>query len=551
LIYSAIPLSAIGGIFFLALRGMPFSISAGVGFIALFGVAVLNGIVLIAEFNQLKNSGLTDLRRIVLMGTKVRLRPVLMTAFVASLGFLPMAVSNGAGAEVQRPLATVVIGGLLIATFLTLFILPVLYVLFEKKITIKKKDDNKHKPIISATVILLFLSLSHITDAQTPIALNAAIDTALKNNLMMRNEHLKTEYRKMLIQSNATIPQANLIAEVGQINSIYNDTKFGLAQSFSFPTVYSRQKELLQQEWKSSLFNQALQKAELKKLVVLVFYQMLYANEKRNLLVQADSLYTKVYDRASLRMVKGESNLLEKLNAEALLGQIKVQISQLVQDSIMLQLKFKLLLNSESSFVPKKANYKMDLPAIVDTSLLREHPILKNIQQQEQIANAIIGLEKSRLLPDLSLAYNNTSIQGLGADDHIYNASKRFHSVQFGLGIPVFTKAQKAKIGSAKINKQIAQGDYALGIQLLESGYETALAQFTQNLQAVKYLELSALGNAQQIMEVANKQLGLGEINYLQWAQLVNQAMVVKSSYVEAVRKLNESIIELNYLTNK
>jgi cobalt-zinc-cadmium resistance protein CzcA len=133
LIYSAIPLSAIGGIFFLAFRGMPFSISAGVGFIALFGVAVLNGIVLIAEFNRLRAEGWKDLRRIVLMGTKVRLRPVLMTAFVASLGFLPMAISNGAGAEVQRPLATVVIGGLLVATFLTLIVLPVLYILFEKK----------------------------------------------------------------------------------------------------------------------------------------------------------------------------------------------------------------------------------------------------------------------------------------------------------------------------------------------------------------------------------------------------------------------------------
>ncbi|MEI7978497.1 MAG: CusA/CzcA family heavy metal efflux RND transporter [Bacteroidota bacterium] len=134
LIYSAIPLSAIGGIFALALRGLPFSISAGVGFIALFGVAVLNGIVLIAEFNRLKAEGLSDLKDIVLKGTKLRLRPVLMTALVASLGFFPMALSNGAGAEVQRPLATVVIGGLLIATFLTLFVLPMLYILFEKGI---------------------------------------------------------------------------------------------------------------------------------------------------------------------------------------------------------------------------------------------------------------------------------------------------------------------------------------------------------------------------------------------------------------------------------
>ncbi len=133
LIYTAIPLSAIGGILALWLRSMPFSISAGIGFIALFGVAVLNGIVLIAEFNRLKKEGLRDLHEIVLKGTEVRLRPVVMTALVASLGFLPMALSQSSGAEVQRPLATVVIGGLISATLLTLIVLPVLYTYFEKK----------------------------------------------------------------------------------------------------------------------------------------------------------------------------------------------------------------------------------------------------------------------------------------------------------------------------------------------------------------------------------------------------------------------------------
>jgi cobalt-zinc-cadmium resistance protein CzcA len=133
LIYTAIPLSAIGGIFALWIRGMPFSISAGIGFIALFGVAVLNGIVLIAEFNRLEQSGVHDLNEIVLQGTQIRLRPVVMTALVASLGFLPMALSQSSGAEVQRPLATVVIGGLITATLLTLIVLPVLYTYFEKK----------------------------------------------------------------------------------------------------------------------------------------------------------------------------------------------------------------------------------------------------------------------------------------------------------------------------------------------------------------------------------------------------------------------------------
>ncbi|MDV3662868.1 CusA/CzcA family heavy metal efflux RND transporter [Elizabethkingia anophelis] len=146
IIFTAIPLSAVGGVFALWLRGMDFSISAGIGFIALFGVAVLNGIVLIAEFNRQKTQK-EDLRDVVLTGGKNRLRPVLMTATVASLGFLPMALSNGEGAEVQRPLATVVIGGLMLATFLTLYVLPILYIFFEKKSFNKTKtvSETEHK----------------------------------------------------------------------------------------------------------------------------------------------------------------------------------------------------------------------------------------------------------------------------------------------------------------------------------------------------------------------------------------------------------------------
>jgi cobalt-zinc-cadmium resistance protein CzcA len=140
LIFMAIPMSAIGGVFALLIRGMPFSISAGIGFIALFGVAVLNGIVLIAEYNRLRKEGMIDLHEIVKKGTEIRLRPVLMTATVASLGFLPMALSTNAGAEVQRPLATVVIGGLVSSTMLTLVVLPCLYIYFEK-IT-AKTDKN-------------------------------------------------------------------------------------------------------------------------------------------------------------------------------------------------------------------------------------------------------------------------------------------------------------------------------------------------------------------------------------------------------------------------
>ena len=142
--FSAIPLAAIGGVWALWLRGMPFSISAGVGFIALFGVAVLNGIVLIGQMNQMQKqtaavSAEADVNRSAVIQKRIidscmiRLRPVLMTALVASMGFLPMALSHGDGAEVQRPLATVVIGGLITSTLLTLLVLPAIYKMFTKK----------------------------------------------------------------------------------------------------------------------------------------------------------------------------------------------------------------------------------------------------------------------------------------------------------------------------------------------------------------------------------------------------------------------------------
>jgi len=132
LVYTGVPLALTGGILSLWLRGLPFSISAGVGFIALSGVAVLNGVVMVSFISRLWNEG-HPLEEAIRLGTITRLRPVLMTALVASVGFLPMALAHGRGAEVQRPLATVVIGGIISSTALTLLVLPVLYRTFHRK----------------------------------------------------------------------------------------------------------------------------------------------------------------------------------------------------------------------------------------------------------------------------------------------------------------------------------------------------------------------------------------------------------------------------------
>jgi cobalt-zinc-cadmium resistance protein CzcA len=132
LIFSGVPLAALGGVVTLALRGMPFSISAGVGFVALSGIAVLNGLVLVSSIKRLRSQG-KDIYTAVEESALTRLRPVFMTALVAALGFVPMAISTGVGAEVQRPLATVVVGGILTSTALTLVVLPALYVVFGKR----------------------------------------------------------------------------------------------------------------------------------------------------------------------------------------------------------------------------------------------------------------------------------------------------------------------------------------------------------------------------------------------------------------------------------
>jgi heavy metal efflux system protein len=134
LIFGCVPMALVGGVIGLMLNGLPFSISAGIGFIALSGIAVLNGVVLVNFFNQLKAEGKTG-KDLVLSGTLVRLRPVLMTALVAVFGFIPMMLSNGIGAEVQRPLASVVIGGIISSTLLTLIVLPILFSRFEAKMT--------------------------------------------------------------------------------------------------------------------------------------------------------------------------------------------------------------------------------------------------------------------------------------------------------------------------------------------------------------------------------------------------------------------------------
>lgn len=543
LIYTAIPLSAIGGILALALRDISFSISAGIGFIALFGVAVLNGIVLIAEFNRFKAEGFSNVKRIVIQGTILRLRPVLMTAFVASLGFLPMAISTGEGAEVQRPLATVVIGGLLIATLLTLFLLPILYIL-------ANPIKNMNKKSISALLVIVFLMVNNV-NAQISITLNQAINIALKNNLSLKNENLKSEYQQKLIKSGISIPFTNVFGEIGQINSYYNDKRIGMVQSINFPTVYSNQKSLLKEEWKSSLLNAGIKEAMLKKQVTQLFYELVYMQKKKELLQKNDSLYSEFLNKSKLRFNKGESNILENITAENQQGQIAVQLLQLQYDWEILQLQFQLLLNSDTVYNPSIENNGEMIIEILDKIDLASHPAMQFFSQQKQIAKASIKLEKSKLAPGINLGYNIMSMRGVGADGINYNNTIQFQSAQLGVAIPVFSLGQRAKINAAKTQETIASIENNLQKKNFENQYKTAYAQYQKFEESVQYFEKTALKNADLISATAKEQYINGDINYLEWVILNNQSITIKSNYIEAVKNRNNAIAEINYYLNK
>jgi cobalt-zinc-cadmium resistance protein CzcA len=547
LIYSAIPLSATGGIFALALRNMPFSISAGVGFIALFGVAVLNGIVLIAEFNRLKAEGWNDSRKIVLMGTKIRLRPVLMTGFVASFGFLPMALSGGAGAEVQRPLATVVIGGLLIATFLTLFVLPVLYIIFEKGIKRKPKNTT---PVVTATLMILMICFSQQSSAQTKISLSAALDTAVKNNLLIRSEKLNAEYLEKTKGIAWDIPKTDIAFEYGQLNSIYTDNRFSVSQSIKFPTVYSNQKSVLNQEWKSGLLNLKLKEKQLKTEVEKVFYELLYMQQKQKLLLHTDSIFSEFLKNATLRFTKGEANILEKTTAETQRGQINQQLLQLQQDYEVVKLKFRFLLNSVTDFIPGESELKINTPVIADTSVIENTYELQLLKQQEQTGLSKLRLEKSKLLPDIFASYNNGTIKGYGSDNVLYSLSDRFQSFQLGLSVPLFFSSQKASISSMKANLNLVHNNYSAGFETVLTDYKQTVIHYTKNLETIAYYETSANKNAETILTIADNQFKNGDINYLEWVLLTNNAITIQSEYIDALKKLNESIIKINSFNN-
>ena len=387
--------------------------------------------------------------------------------------------------------------------------------------------------------------------SQTPISLEIAIDKAFKNNLNIKSGTLRIDYQNKMQKSAVIIDPLNISAEIGQMNSFYVDNKFSVSQTIRLPKFYNAQKTLLLEEWKNSLLHLDLQKWQLKKEISLIYNELNYFNEKKKLLKKADSIFTQYFNRADLRLKKGESNLLEKATAENLRSQAEMQLKSLEKDREISIQKLSFLINDGTFYQNENAKYGILNLENLNAEYAGNPLVLKQLEQEKNIQNAKLLAEKAKLSPSLNLGVNSMTMKGNGADEKYYNATHRFQSGFVGVGIPVFNSAQKSVIEAQKVNQLIAENNYQLGLVNLKNQYLQNLGQFQKLNDEVSYYQKTGLQNSESILKTANNQYFNGEINYLEWTLLVTQAFEIQNKYIDRLKETNDKIIEINSLKNE
>jgi cobalt-zinc-cadmium resistance protein CzcA len=557
LIFTTVPMSAIGGVFALWLRDMNFSISAGVGFIALFGVAVLNGIVLIAEFNRLEKEGFTNISERVLKGLHIRLRPVIMTAAVASLGFLPMALSTSAGAEVQKPLATVVIGGLITATLLTLLILPVFYIFFSTH-KFRLIFSKKSMKTLSLLILMVFgSSLLNPAKAQTlnTVNLDQAIKTALDNNLAVRSSAYSVDVQKLLKNASWDIPKTAIDAQYGRFNSYAKDNSYSVSQSFAFPTVYINQNKLSKAGIQSSEWQLKATQLEIATQVKQVYWQLAYLYSKKKLLAYQDSLYTGFLRGAELRAKTGETNRLEMITARSQSLETKNFLQEVSEDLGIYLQKLQTLLNTETSFVPEDTLlHRADFYRMEDSVALAGNPSKEFVLQQTEISRLEKKLERSRMMPDLNVGFFSQTILGIQEVNGIpttFGAGDRFTGIQAGIAVPLWFRPYTARTKAAGIKELESQTTAEYYSKTLLGTYHSLLGEFDKYNSSVEYYEKQAIPEANLIIDQSTLSYKAGAMDYLDYIQNLSHACGIKQSYLDALNNYNQTIISIEFITGK
>ncbi|WP_438425753.1 CusA/CzcA family heavy metal efflux RND transporter [Aquimarina macrocephali] len=537
MIYSAIPLAAVGGVLLLWIRDLPFSISAGVGFIALFGIAVLNGIVLIEHFKELQKKEFESMEALIKQGTKDRLRAVLLTASAAALGFLPMAISTNAGAEVQRPLATVVIGGLITATLLTLVVLPVLYAYLN--IPIVKKKSSSKITVTGLSVIALLFSMN-VKGQQDAKTLKELVPLAIENNAGLKASALQVEQSDALINSAFSFDKTLVYYEFDENNLALNNKPlrvFGIQQDFRFPTVYFSEKKVNQARYGVVSSSYDVQKKGIERKVTATYYEYQIVREKENVYKRLDSLYTNFSKVAARRFELGETNYLEKITAASKQKQINLKYEQAQNDvAIAYGNLLKVIQVDEAIVIANEAllkvtMYTLDIDGIAEIGYY---------QNRISLLQAEHRFKKQELLPDISFNY----FQGTNSE---VNGS--LYGYQLGLKIPIFFGGQSSQIKAARIAEDIAIAESNEYEIRLNTKFRTLKTELIQLQEALNYYENEGEALSEEILKTANGSFRNGEIDFYQYIQSLESAYEIKLSYLDKLNDYNQTVIAINYLT--
>ena len=539
MIFTAIPLATVGGVFLLWARGMPFSVSAGVGFIALFGIAVLNGIVLIEHLKELQHQGMTNMRELIITGTKNRLRPVMLTAGAAAMGFLPMSISYGAGAEVQRPLATVVIGGLVTSTMLTMIALPLLFEVFYNVVGVRFFPLRFIRAKSMLVLVLLLIPAMTSYGQKNELKLSQVVEIALQNNKEIAAYSLKVEQQKALLPAAFAIDKTSLTYGTDENNIAENGFPlkvWGIEQRFNLPAFYLAERKARQIEVSLAESELTIQKNKLISEVSIAFFENQTIAKKQDVYKTLDSMYTELLGNSEKKFSKGAASHLEVLNIKAKKNQVSIHLSALRYDLENSYKRLKTFMNYEPDFTI--AEQLEILPAsVIEASI----PAFNWFRLQNSYSEALIKIEKGNLLPDFSINYFSGTNKYVNARD--------YNGFQLGISFPLFYGSQKAKIKAAKISNTVQNLMSENEMNLITVRQEKLLREQLKYKALLENYQRDGKPLLDEIRRTSLKSYQLGEIDFYQFVNSYETALQISLEYLENLLRYNTSTTELIYFS--
>lgn len=529
-VFSTVPLSLIGGILALWLRGLPFSISAGVGFIALFSVAVLNGILMINHFNDIHKQTMYPLstNRVIARGTPHLLRPVFLTGLVASLGFVPMAVATSAGAEVQRPLATVVIGGLIVSTVLTLLVIPVFYKIVGSAAVWKRAYSGKK------FFFLLLLALLPIPmKAQQVVTLEQAIELAKQNHPRLKTAAAAVRQAKAGRGEVLELAPTEFGYSWGQLNGeIKKDKQWEVNQNLGSLLTPFYKNVLVNRQIATGTFYHRIVEKEVVAEVKRAWAYYLYAYNLRSLYNDQNQWAEELQRIGELRYQQGEITLLEKNMAATMAADLKNRLFQSQEEEKLALARLNWACYAGQPIVPADTAL-VQFPADIETPTYSEAH-LKYFQSQAGEAKAQLNVERSRFFPELSLGYVRQDILPL----------KGLNSWMVSVSFPIYFLPRHSKVKQAKATAFIARTEAEANTRNLYNKVSEAIANLRRQSESLHYYTSSALKEADELMKVAALQLRHSETDITEFIQAVNVARDIRRGYIETVYQYNIAALE-------